>query len=438
MSLTSRLWSLVVIPGFVLLVAGCPGPPPDLADDPEAYIESPRYRRGILERDLREQQSSYARDRLVSYGQMGLGWEVLPEWDPPSRALRNEDLERFLAGEQPEWDDAEAESLEPFELPATQEEWVELGRRVFFEYPLRSDPIYSTLVGLEGGLEDSGFIEDEGSWVGLRLFRRSGGVVTVGNTCAQCHAGRNPDGTVTGSLANRQMDIGAARLLVQGLTPGSLPPELESTAVADLDRLGPGRGDVQSDGQFNPFAFPDMGGLGDMPILQHNATWDQGGVATLAVRCETLFITASARRTRIPRVLSWALSEFFHSLPAPPPGLEGEAVPEEAEAGALIFDEAGCADCHVPPLYTSDSPVPATVVGTDPSATESPSRGTGNYRVPSLRGVAWTAPYLHHGAVSSLEELLDPGRLEEEPGHEFGHDLSAEEKAALIAFLQTI
>ena len=89
-----------------------------------------------------------------------------------------------------------------------------------------------------------------------------------------------------------------------------------------------------------------------------------------------------------------------------------------------------------PPTYTSDRLVSLEEVGTDPAAGTSPARGTGYYRIPSLRGVGRTAPYLHHGAVRTLEEMLSPER--EEPGHEFGMDLSEEERSQLIAFLRSI
>jgi len=412
--------------------------PEDLSDNPQSYIDSAPYRRGILERDLRETSSAYAVDRLNSYGRAGLPWDLLPEWDPPSRPVRPSDLEVFVGGGFPPWGADPALGLVPEELPATTAEWVALGRRVFFEYPLRLDPVSAAIVQVEGALETTGFLQQDEAFVGLRIFEQDSGQLAVGNSCAQCHAGRDPDGEITGSLANKDMNIGAIRLLTLGLTPGELPPELESSAEGDLDRLGPGRGDVQSDGTFNPFAFPDLGGIADMPLLHHNANWSQGGVATMAVRCETLFITASGRRHRIPRVLSWALAEYYHSLPPPPPEFSGSDIPEGAARGAELFDAEGCADCHVPPLYSSDQPIAASQVGTDSAATDSRVRGTGSYRIASLRGVAWTAPYLHHGVVASLEDMLDSARLEEHPGHEFGQQLQQQDKEDLISFLKTL
>ena len=79
----------------------------------------------------------------------------------------------------------------------------------------------------------------------------------------------------------------------------------------------------------------------------------------------------------------------------------------------------------------------------------------GRFKAPSLRNIAVTAPYMHDGSVASLDEVLDHYRrggreLIEGPYQgdgrrnpfksEFvqGFELSAEEKADLIAFLQAL
>lgn len=80
-------------------------------------------------------------------------------------------------------------------------------------------------------------------------------------------------------------------------------------------------------------------------------------------------------------------------------------------------------------------------------------RMSDGYRVPPLHGLAYTAPYLHNGSVPTLEDLLKPAAERPETfrrgdfvvdttrpgndnrGHEFGVDLTPEERAALVAFL---
>jgi hypothetical protein len=104
--------------------------------------------------------------------------------------------------------------------------------------------------------------------------------------------------------------------------------------------------------------------------------------------------------------------------------------------------------------------VPATLdilpvsVGTDSGLALGTRKGTGYYKVPSLKGVWYRGHYLHDGSVASLEEMFDPDRLLEthEPGgwsppgttaraikgHEFGLNLKPEERGQLLAFLRTL
>jgi len=93
-------------------------------------------------------------------------------------------------------------------------------------------------------------------------------------------------------------------------------------------------------------------------------------------------------------------------------------------------------------------------VGTDPGLALATRKGTGYYKVPSLKGIWYRGHYLHDGSVASLEEMFDPDRLKEThksggwsppgidkraiKGHEFGLRLPAEERVELIAFLRTL
>src|SRR5262249_21971355 len=142
-----------------------------------------------------------------------------------------------------------------------------------------------------------------------------------------------------------------------------------------------------------------------------------------------------------------------------------------AERGQKVFERAGCAMCHTPPLYTSNKLTPVdgfTVpedhlrkydilpisVGTDPSLSLRTRRGTGYYKVPSLKGLWYRGPFEHNGSVATLEDWFDPNRLRDDyvptgfkgygvktravKGHRFGLDLSTEDRRALIAFLKTL
>jgi hypothetical protein len=136
-----------------------------------------------------------------------------------------------------------------------------------------------------------------------------------------------------------------------------------------------------------------------------------------------------------------------------------------------VFEREGCAGCHTPPLYTNNALTPAVgfqppadhakkftvmpiAVGTDPGLALKTRRGTGYYKVPSLKGLWYRGPIEHNGSVASLEDWFDPRRLRDDyvptgfkgygvttravKGHEFGLKLSAEDRRALIAFLKTL
>lgn len=81
---------------------------------------------------------------------------------------------------------------------------------------------------------------------------------------------------------------------------------------------------------------------------------------------------------------------------------------------------------------------------------------TDGYRVNDLRGLAHTAPYLHNGSVPTLDDLLRPAAMRprtfmrgeflvdtsldgnSNAGHEFGTELGADDRAALVAYLRSL
>jgi hypothetical protein len=164
----------------------------------------------------------------------------------------------------------------------------------------------------------------------------------------------------------------------------------------------------------------------------------------------------------------YALALYIYSLRPPPNPNKFDTL---AEQGQKVFAREGCAGCHTPPLYTNNKLTPALgfkvppehrqkydilpmPVGTDPSSALRTRRGTGYYKVPSLKGVWYRGPFEHNGSVATLEDWFDPRRLRDDyvptgykpygvktlavKGHPFGLDLSPEDRKALIAFLRTL
>jgi hypothetical protein len=107
-----------------------------------------------------------------------------------------------------------------------------------------------------------------------------------------------------------------------------------------------------------------------------------------------------------------------------------------------------------PPDHLARYNIVRTRVATDPRYALQTHKATGYYKVPSLEGVWYRGPFEHNGSVATLEDWFDPDRVRDDyvptgfagvdgrkrsvRGHEFGLNLSVEERKALVAFLKTL
>src|SRR5262249_6506437 len=144
------------------------------------------------------------------------------------------------------------------------------------------------------------------------------------------------------------------------------------------------------------------------------------------------------------------------SLPRPAERRPVDAVARDAAAaGKQLFGAIGCANCHTPDLGPVEGiysdlllhPLGEELGGggsyggrAGPRPDGSPGEGPvpSEWRTPPLWGVADSAPYLHDGRASTLEEaiLLHGGQ-----GSRFAElfaRLSADDQEQLVAFLKTL
>ena len=231
-----------------------------------------------------------------------------------------------------------------------------------------------------------------------------------------------------------------------------------------------------------PTKIPDLIGFKDRKYIDHTATHlhrDIGDLMRYAAQVTFAEMTdfgphrmLSAEtkrvRARIPDEPLYALALYIYSLKPPP---NPNPFDENARVGQKVFAREGCPNCHTPPLYTNnkltlaqgfappkDKPASIDIlqvsVGTDPGLALSTRKGTGYYKIPSLKGVWYRGHYLHDGSVASLEEMFDSDRLRDTHvpggysppgtrsrairGHEFGLKLNTIERSQLIAFLRTL
>ncbi|WP_304156689.1 cytochrome-c peroxidase [Mesonia mobilis] len=132
---------------------------------------------------------------------------------------------------------------------------------------------------------------------------------------------------------------------------------------------------------------------------------------------------------------------------------EGSQFTAEEEAGKVLFDQK-CATCHAGVLFTDQS-YRNNGLPIDPEYDdEGRSRVTGlqadkyKFKVPSLRNIQITYPYMHDGRFQTLAQVLDhydSGMVVTEnldpvfqQNENLGISLTEDEKQKIIAFLETL
>lgn len=394
----------------------------------------------------------------------------------------------------------------------TKEDWIQAGKLVFESetqfYPApatqpSADDPSAQPVGKDGVLP---FFRPN-----FRYYVRKKGVLEVGiNACAGCHTRVMPDGSLFEGgqgVPNRPVSDATLRAILES-TP--TPEQVQGTK--DFIWSTTGAPWVMSKEEFeksltkeewvhharatqpsvfmrqgtsfsHPVRVPSLVGIADIHYLDATGLVRNRSIADImryAVINEGLdtlahygdFQPAPGATafsgdvgTRYSDEQLYALALYIESLKPPP---NPNKFDEHARHGQEIFQGEGCPVCHTPPLYTNNKLNPArgfhvpddlrktddimnSSVGTDPTLALGTRRGTGFYKVPSLRGLWYREGFGHGGQAATLEEWFDPARLEDGyvpkgfhlgpgpiEGHEKGLDLTPEEKRDLIAFLKTL
>lgn len=119
------------------------------------------------------------------------------------------------------------------------------------------------------------------------------------------------------------------------------------------------------------------------------------------------------------------------------------ALTPEQKQGLQVFRGKGnCTACHVGPSFTDERLHNTGIAWRDGKLADA-GAGRGDFKTPTLREIARTAPYMHDGSLATLEDVVEyydrggnrsPGLdAELRPLH-----LSAYEKHTLIAFLRCL
>jgi len=128
--------------------------------------------------------------------------------------------------------------------------------------------------------------------------------------------------------------------------------------------------------------------------------------------------------------------------------IRGEvALTPEENTGRVLFDQK-CASCHGGTLQTDysfrNNGLDSVFTDLGRGRITNDYNDHGKFKVPSLRNVALTYPYMHDGRFFSLKEVLDHYSDGILPSHSLDPDLvngiqmTETEKAQIIAFLETL
>ncbi len=359
----------------VVAVGACTSAP---ASD-ETYLGDAAFRRTELVQSLVNPSNGYAQTRRTHYDTGDANdWSRLLESNPLAAPLD--------------------QNGQPTSFSSLDLSDPDLGKQAFFRYPVQEVDSHfeSPLVANASGF----WTNSEHGLGGLVRVTYADGLSATAMTCSTCHAREDASGLTVG-VPNPNLDLG----------------------------WGPARIDVTTSDGTEPVMISDIRPAKFLTFLHHDGNVKQRDLTTLAIRIETLIITSHEQVSRPPRQVALALATYVwslaDSLPAPPPA---------TDPGASIFASA-CGSCHSPEANFTGTPVPISEVGTDPTLGLSLERGTGNYRVPSLRGLGNRRPLLHDASIASLSQFLDPTRP---GGHRFGLDLSDASRAELLDYLNAL
>ena len=187
----------------------------------------------------------------------------------------------------------------------------------------------------------------------------------------------------------------------------------------------------------------------------------------------TLFTKAFGSSAINSNTISKALSQFVRSIvsyqskydqgrqtlpttPPPPPNAVFPNFTAQENRGKEIFLSpiGGCAPCHGSETFTApeakNNGLDATVTDRGFGTVTSNAADDGLFKVTSLRNVELTAPYMHDGRFTTLEQVIEhynsgvknhpnlSPQLKLPNGQPRLLNISAADKAALVAFLKTL
>ena len=396
----------------------------------------------------------------------------------------------------------------------SEADWTKAGE-IVFDAPIEfvdDGTLYSEIRGMDWFVKNKVPVTNDGVMPFMRWVVREKGKVELGIlSCAQCHTRLMPDGKIIkGAQGNFPDDRafgyelriaeaksnnkdGALKKFRSGIRRSYGAPWIKDDASAQADQMSfsdlvsvleaipPGSCARQGTSLFYPAVIPDLIGVKDRLYLDSTGLGRQRSIGDMmryaainqGADALTLYdqfrpegeLPDASTQSRYSDEQLYALSLYIYSLKPPD---NPNKFTDLARKGYEVFMTEACDVCHTPPLYTNNKLLPVDgfkadprnsdvlniPINTDPNLAVKTRRGTGYYKVPSLKGVWYRGPFEHNGSVATLEDWFDIRRLQDDyvptgfrgfgvttravKGHEFGLTLTLEERAALIEFLRTL
>ena len=218
--------------------------------------------------------------------------------------------------------------------------------------------------------------------------------------------------------------------------------------------------------------FPGWEGLNDaLPIQNAVEMGTTLPELEAKVSAEPYYQTLFASAFGTPQVtsdrISRALAQFVRSIISTQTKYDAGVTSnftnftaQENQGRQLFTGQAGCATCHgtdnfVPGGAIFNNGLENPYVDKGVGAVTGRAQDEGLFKVPSLRNIALTAPYMHDGRFATLEQVVDhynngvvnhpnlSAQLRNPPGGPGGGqprrlNLTAAQRASLVAFMRTL
>ena len=257
--------------------------------------------------------------------------------------------------------------------------------------------------------------------------------------------------------------------------------DTHGTNFGYLVSQGGGSVDVHNEGIDHDLVVKPFGRKGDAFTMRD---FDRGAMQFhFGIQPEELFGHADADNDGVTDEVSIAEMSLLHIFDVSNPRPYEERRHGEAAAGEQVFQQAGCANCHHQEITTVERSVPLSYpeVATEPFSNvyysvnlvrvgfQPDHHGTGvvvplysdlkrHYMGPGLAetferageipqgdfitarlwGIADTAPYLHDGRATTLNQAILAHGGEAQTARDYYANLSTSDQSALIAFLKSL